>query len=47
MKAVVIYQKGEMPQYTDFPEPTVKSEDELLTSVKAAAIRNGKITPWN
>lgn len=40
MKAAVIYQKGEMPQYTDFPEPTVKSEDELLISVKAAAIKH-------
>lgn len=40
MKAAVIYQKGEMPQYTDVPEPTVKNDDELLIAVKAAAIKH-------
>ena len=40
MKAAVMYQKGSMPKYTDFPEPTVQNEDELLISVKAAAIKN-------
>lgn len=40
MKAAVIFQKGEMPQYTDFPEPVVKNEDELLIAVKAAAIKH-------
>jgi NADPH:quinone reductase-like Zn-dependent oxidoreductase len=40
MKAAVIFQRGEMPQYTEFPEPTVQNEDELLISVKAAAIKN-------
>jgi NADPH:quinone reductase-like Zn-dependent oxidoreductase len=41
MKAAVIYQKGEIPQYTeDFPEPIVQNEDELLISVKAAAIKH-------
>ena len=40
MKAAVIYQRGEMPQYTDFPEPIVKNDDELLISVKAAAIKH-------
>lgn len=29
-----------MPQYADVPEPTVKSDDELLISVKAAAIKH-------
>ncbi len=40
MKAAVIYQKGGMPQYTEFPEPVVKNEDEILISVKAAAIKH-------
>jgi NADPH:quinone reductase-like Zn-dependent oxidoreductase len=40
MKAAVIYQKGEMPQYTEFPEPVVKNEDEILISVEAAAIKH-------
>ena len=40
MKAAVIYQKGEMPQYTEFPEPVVKNDDEILISVKAAAIKH-------
>ena len=35
-----MYQKGEMPQYTDFPEPVVQNDDELLISVKAAAIKH-------
>ena len=40
MKAAVIYQKGELPQYTDFPEPIAKTEDEVLVSVKAVAIKH-------
>ncbi|MDR6197966.1 zinc-binding alcohol dehydrogenase family protein [Siphonobacter sp. SORGH_AS_0500] len=40
MKAAVIFQQGEMPQYADFPEPGVKNDDELVISVKAAAIKN-------
>lgn len=40
MKAAVIYLRGEMPQYTDFPEPRVTNDDELLISVKAAAIKH-------
>jgi NADPH:quinone reductase-like Zn-dependent oxidoreductase len=40
MKAAVIYARGEMPQYTDFPEPVVQNEDEILISVKAAAIKH-------
>ncbi|MCW3083488.1 MAG: zinc-binding alcohol dehydrogenase family protein [Bacteroidetes bacterium] len=40
MKAAVIYQKGEMPQYTDFPEPSVQNSGQLLISVKAAAIKH-------
>ncbi len=40
MKAAVMYQQGEMPQYADVPEPVVKSDEELLISVKAAAIKH-------
>lgn len=40
MKAVVMFQGGERPQYTeDFSEPTVKGEDQLLITMKAAAIK--------
>ena len=35
-----MYQKGDMPQYADFPEPVVRNNDELLISVKAAAIKH-------
>ena len=40
MKAAVMFQKGEMPQYTDFPEPIVHGDNELLIYVKAAAIKH-------
>jgi len=40
MKAAVIYRKGELPQYTDVDEPVVQHEDELLITVKAAAIKH-------
>jgi len=44
MKAAVIYQRGEMPQYVDFPEPNVHDNDELLISAKAAAIKHLNIS---
>jgi NADPH:quinone reductase-like Zn-dependent oxidoreductase len=40
MKAAVIYQRGEMPQYTDFPEPIAQGDNQLLISVKAAALKH-------
>jgi len=40
MKAAVIYAKGENPQYADVAEPVVTNEDELLMTVKAAAIKH-------
>jgi len=40
MKAAVIYQRGEMPQYADADEPVIQNADELLISVKAAAIKH-------
>jgi NADPH:quinone reductase-like Zn-dependent oxidoreductase len=40
MKAAVIYQKGQLPQYTDFPEPIPQNDDEILVTVKAIAIKH-------
>lgn len=40
MKAAVIYQKGALPQYVDFPEPIAEQEDEVLVTVKAVAIKH-------
>ena len=40
MKAAVMFQNGDMPQYTDFPEPIIHGDNELLISVKAAAIKH-------
>jgi NADPH:quinone reductase-like Zn-dependent oxidoreductase len=40
MKAAVMYQPGELPQYTDFPKPIVQNDDEVLVTVKAVAIKH-------
>jgi NADPH:quinone reductase-like Zn-dependent oxidoreductase len=40
MKAAVICQKGELPQYVDFPEPAAQNNDEVLVNVKAVAIKH-------
>ena len=40
MKAAVMYQKGELPQYVDVPEPTIENDDEIIVSVKAVAIKH-------
>ncbi|SEV91630.1 NADPH:quinone reductase [Chitinophaga sp. YR573] len=40
MKAAVMYQKGELPQYVDFPEPIAQNDNEVLVSVKAVAIKH-------
>src|ERR1700712_578978 len=40
MKAAVMYQKGELPQYVNFPEPIAQNDDEILVSVKAVAIKH-------
>lgn len=40
MKAAVIYKKGELPKYAEFPEPIASNENEVLVSVKAVAITN-------
>jgi NADPH:quinone reductase-like Zn-dependent oxidoreductase len=40
MKAAVSYKKGELPQYTNFPDPIVQNVNHLLISVKASAVKN-------
>jgi NADPH:quinone reductase-like Zn-dependent oxidoreductase len=40
MKAAVMYQKGELPQYVDFSEPTVQNNNEVIVKVKAVAIKH-------
>lgn len=40
MKAAVMYQKGELPQYVDFPEPAAQNDSEVLVTVKAVAIKH-------
>jgi NADPH:quinone reductase-like Zn-dependent oxidoreductase len=40
MKAAVMYQQGELPQYADIPEPTPQNSNEVLVSVKAVAIKH-------
>jgi len=40
MKAAVMYQKGELPQYVDFPEPIAQNNDEIVVTVKAVAIKH-------
>lgn len=40
MKAAVIYEKGELPQYLDFPTPQPQNENEILVNVKAVAIKH-------
>lgn len=40
MKAAVMYQKGELPQYVDFEEPVAQNDQEVLVRVKAVAIKH-------
>jgi NADPH:quinone reductase-like Zn-dependent oxidoreductase len=40
MKAAVMYQKGDLPQYVDFPEPAAQNGNEVLVTVKAVAIKH-------
>jgi NADPH:quinone reductase-like Zn-dependent oxidoreductase len=40
MKAAVMYQKGELPQYVDFPEPVAQNSNEILVRIKAVAIKH-------
>lgn len=40
MKAAVVFEKGGIPQYADFPDPVVINENEALVFVKAASIKH-------
>ncbi|MCT2563572.1 quinone oxidoreductase family protein [Chryseobacterium herbae] len=40
MKAAVVFEKGSIPQYADFPDPETSKENEVQISVKAASIKN-------
>ncbi len=40
MKAAVLYDKEETPQYVDFPEPLPQNDQEVLVSVKAVALKH-------
>lgn len=40
MKAAIVFEKGSIPRYADFPEPEITTDDEVLVSVKAASIKN-------
>nr|WP_315033228.1 zinc-binding alcohol dehydrogenase family protein [uncultured Chryseobacterium sp.] len=40
MKAAVVFEKGSIPQYADFPEPEIANENEVLVNVVAASIKN-------
>ena len=40
MKAAVLYNKEEMPQYADFPEPVPQNQEEVLVAVKAVALKH-------
>ncbi|MGU3374606.1 quinone oxidoreductase family protein [Chryseobacterium sp. M5A1_1a] len=40
MKAAVVFEKGQAPQYADFPDPETIHEHEVLVSVKGASIKN-------
>jgi len=40
MKAAVIYPNEGMPRYVEIPEPKAESEDEILVTVRAVAIKH-------
>lgn len=40
MKAAVVFEKGGIPQYADFPDPVINNENEALIFVKAASIKH-------
>ncbi|GAB4016376.1 quinone oxidoreductase family protein [Spirosoma koreense] len=40
MKAAIMYQKGDGPRYAEVPSPVVTNEDEVMMTVKAAAIKH-------
>jgi NADPH:quinone reductase-like Zn-dependent oxidoreductase len=40
MKAAVLHQLGQPPQYEDFPDPVPQHPDEIVLNVKAASVKN-------
>ena len=40
MKAAVLHQYGEAPKYGDFPDPIPQNDNQVLITVKAAAVKN-------
>ncbi|SHH10185.1 NADPH:quinone reductase [Chryseobacterium oranimense] len=40
MKAAVVFEKGNNPQYAEFPDPEIPKENEVQVTVKAASIKN-------
>lgn len=40
MKAAVLNQLGTSPVYSDCPEPTIQNDEQLIVTVKAAAVHN-------
>ena len=40
MKAAVLYQPGQLPRYADFPEPAAPQPDQVLLTMRAAAIKH-------
>jgi NADPH:quinone reductase-like Zn-dependent oxidoreductase len=40
MKAAVLHQLGQAPQYEDFPDPVPRNPDEIVLAVKAASVTN-------
>jgi hypothetical protein len=41
MKAIVMFQKGGMPEYVEnFPEPGIDSDSQLVMTVQASAIKH-------
>ena len=40
MKAAVMFDQGDVPQYVEVPDPVVQNENEVLVSVKAVALKH-------
>lgn len=40
MKAAVLFQPGELPRYTDISEPTAQNSDEVVLTMRAAALKH-------
>jgi NADPH:quinone reductase-like Zn-dependent oxidoreductase len=40
MKAAVLHQLGQTPEYEDFPDPIPEQPDELVLNVRAASVKN-------